>query len=167
MATTDSTAFPIYGQAFRFEGVIISASTLNPITGSLTLLQAQVSKNGGAFVNTTTNATEIGTSGYFNVDLSATEMTASSVLVRVTASNPGAVEFPQPIAPLMLSEFSGRADVQTPKRLEQYLHDIFCWVFDANVVNGPTYTLQKADGSTKVAGSVTQGDTVSTKGRLT
>jgi hypothetical protein len=91
MAASDAQAFPVKNTAQRFYGVIRSATTGNPITGGLTALALTISKDGAAFVAGANAPVEIGTTGYFYVDLTAAEANYSADVLQVTASNSGAV----------------------------------------------------------------------------
>lgn len=97
MAATDRR--PIRNAAYRVYFVIRSSTTFGPITGGLTGLDAEVSLDGIAFANCAGTETEIGTTGYGYVDLTAAEMTASKILFRITATNANAIEFFQEICP--------------------------------------------------------------------
>jgi len=130
MAASDASTFPVKGQAYRISGKIVNATTGNPITGGLTTLTSTVSKDGGAFASTTSAAAEIGTTGYFYVDLSATEMDAYTVIVHVTAANADAVYASIEIKPTVLSEPSGHARDATVLRLEQLLVQVHMYFFN-------------------------------------
>lgn len=156
MAATDAIAFPVYGQAFRLYWRIVAYSTANPITSSLTSLAATVSKDGGSFASTTNSPTAIGTSGYGYVDLTASEMEASSLIVQVSASNSGAVYFAREIVPLRLAAYEGRYDDQTVKRLEQILVDIHAPLYNEGVNTSTSQTYGNPDGATKVSGNIVQ-----------
>lgn len=86
MATSNATHFPIRGQAFRLYWTIFDQSTGLPYEGGLTL-SATISKDGGNFAATTNSATETQTSGTGYLELTATEMTAYSITVKISASN--------------------------------------------------------------------------------
>lgn len=130
MSATDASVFPVKGQAFRITGKIVNATTGNPITGGLTTLTSTVSKDGAAFASTTSAAAEIGTTGYFYVDLSSTEMNANTVTVHVTAANSDAVYFSACIFPADMSEPSGHARDATVLRLEQLLVQVHMYFFN-------------------------------------
>lgn len=130
MAATDASTFPVKGQAYRISGKIVNATTGNPITGGLTTPASTVSKDGAAFAATTTTVTEIGTTGYFYVDLSSTEMNANTVVVHVTAANADAVYASIEIKPADLSEPAGHARDATVLRLEQFLVQLHMYWFN-------------------------------------
>lgn len=98
MAAVNATAFPVNGQAYRLYFKIVSSLTGNPITGGLTGLGANISKDGAAFVNIATlPPTEILTggvgSGYGYVELTGTEMTCTAAVIKVVCGNTNAVEW--------------------------------------------------------------------------
>jgi len=142
MATTDSTWVPVKGQAFRFRAVIRSTSTGNPITGGLTSLTGQISKDDAAFSSTGVTVTEIGTSGYVYVDLTASAMDCNGAVVRVTAGNANALELAVEIKPAVLTELTEHWFTQSVKRLEQ------------GVIQGVGYLLNKTKRN-KTTGTVT------------
>jgi hypothetical protein len=164
MAYANSTPFAIRGQAFAFEGVIRDIATGNAITGGLTGLTVTISKDHGATFNAPSQAspvTELGTTGYFTVDLDATDMTATVVLAKVTATNTGAIYFSVSIPTLDLSEVLVRADGATVKRFEQFLAQVFYAKYNNETIDNTSFarTLYKADGTTPMfAGTAVDGD---------
>lgn len=89
MASTDAMPVPRKNAAYRVTFPLFkSDGTL--ITGAAGL-DSEVSKDGGAFSDCTAEATEIGSSGFYYLDLSATEMNADTVAVVVKTSSTGAV----------------------------------------------------------------------------
>lgn len=141
MAASDASTFPVKGQAYRISGKIVNSSTGNPITGGLTTLTSTVSKDGGAFASTTSAAAEIGTTGYFYVDLSSTEMNANTVIVHVTAANANAVYASIEIKPADLTESSTHWYKQTVKRLEQGIYQAAAWFANKTKRNNSTGTI--------------------------
>jgi hypothetical protein len=93
MATTDATPFPVKNEAFRVYFVIRSSLTGNPLTGGLASLACTLSKDGASFVSSSNAATEIGTTGFGYVDLTAAEMNYSAVIVNVTSGTANAVSW--------------------------------------------------------------------------
>lgn len=83
MAATDAIPVPQKGVAYR-RSFRINDSNGDPAAG-VTSLAAEISKDAGAFASTTNTPVEIGNGAYF-VDLTATEMDADMVIVRVTSS---------------------------------------------------------------------------------
>lgn len=155
MSAANATPNAVYGQAYRFAGKIISSLTSNPITGGLTGLAVQISQDGGNFTNTTNSPVEIQTSGYFELDLTAAEMTCYSALVRVTASNANAVEFSFYIPTLNLQPTVGRADQATVVRMEQIYLDLFYYFFNKQSISSSLQSVYLPNGNTvMVSGSV-------------
>lgn len=111
MAATDSTVFPPINTAYRCYFCIRSSATSNPITGGLTGLStsgnSQISKDGATFVNSTNNPVEIGTSGYGYLDVTATEMNYSTVVIRIAATNANAIEFSREIVTGGIAQMAG------------------------------------------------------------
>ena len=77
----------------RVYGVIVSSTTGLPITGGLTALAATISTDGGAFAATITPAGELGTTGFFQVDLAVAETSFDRVILKVSATNANAVTY--------------------------------------------------------------------------
>lgn len=130
MAIADATCFPPKNQAYRLISVIMNGSTGAVITGGLTGLSCSISKDGVNFVSTTNAPAEIGTSGYFTLDLTAAEMNANAIAINVTASNTNAISRPIFLNPIDLSEFTGHWYAQPVKRLEQGLMQLFGYFFN-------------------------------------
>lgn len=173
MAASDATMFPVRNQAYRISGKIVNATTGNPITGGLTSLTSTVSKDGAAFASTTSAAAEIGTSGYFYVDLSATEMNADTVIVHVTAANADAVYASIEIKPCKMSEEDDAWDDQTVMRLEQAILQGVAYAINLVTIassgeNGTgALTLYKRDGTTPwLSGTASDTGTLTSKGTL-
>lgn len=173
MAAADATPYPIYGQAFRFYGLVKDLTTGNPITGGLTDLAVTISKDGAAFgaPSQATPIAEIGTTGFWSVDLNATDMTATCVIAQITASNTDAVYQVFSIHPLSLAETLAREDGATVKRFERYMVQVLGALLNNETIDNTTFarTLYKADGTTPMfAGTVVDGDatTPSERGAL-
>lgn len=170
MSAAQAVPFPVNAQAYRLSGVINAVSTLRAITGGLTSLAATVSIDGSAF-NATANApAEIGTTGYFTLDLTAAEMTGSTIIISVTASNSGAVYFQKIILPLLLTEPTGRYDAQTVVRVEQLWTQLFA--FDENYQGfdsaGTTYNVYKKDSATvMVSATISETSTSANQSKFT
>jgi hypothetical protein len=85
------SSIPKKGVAFRVTFPILdSTSTPTSVTG----LDSQISKDQAAFAACTNEATQVGTSGWYYLDLTAAEMTADTVAIQVnhgTASVPPAL----------------------------------------------------------------------------
>lgn len=92
MAATDARR-RIKNAPLRVYGQILAVSTLLPITGGLTAMDAEISGDGGAFADCGAAETEIGTTGFFYVDLTAAETAYDWVTFQFKASNAGAVTY--------------------------------------------------------------------------
>jgi hypothetical protein len=89
MSASDARPVPRKAAAFRFyfpirknDGTLIT---------TWAGMDSEVDKDGAGFVDCTNEATEIGTSGVGFVDLTAAEMTADAVNLKVTVTNTGAL----------------------------------------------------------------------------
>lgn len=98
MAASDARRV-IRNAPYRVYGAILAVSTLRPITGGLTSLVGNIDKDAGGFNATGNAGTEIGTSGFFYCDLSATEMSADHLYLNFTATNSGAVYYTEQLHP--------------------------------------------------------------------
>lgn len=92
MASTDALPIARKNTAFRVYIPIWDADG-DLVTGAAGL-DSEVSKDGGSFADCTNEATEIGTSGIYYLDLTATEMNADAVVVIVKTSTSGAKTTP-------------------------------------------------------------------------
>jgi len=88
MASTDARAIPYKSAAWRVTFPIFDADG-DPVSGA-TGLDSEVSKDGGAFADCTNEATEIGSSGIYYLDLTSSEMGADTVAIQVKTSSSGA-----------------------------------------------------------------------------
>lgn len=88
MASTDARAIPYKSAAWRVTFPIFDADG-DPVTGA-TGLDSEISKDGGAFADCTNEATEIGSSGIYYLDLTSSEMGADTVAIQVKTSSSGA-----------------------------------------------------------------------------
>ncbi len=138
MATTDSITFPVKGQAYRLYGVIRSSATANPITGGLTTPTVTGSLDGAAFASTGLTVTEIGTTGYFYVEIDATRMNVNAIIIEVTAANANAIKFSRVINPADLSESTTRATAQTVVKIEQIWRQGWGFEFNRTVIDRAT-----------------------------
>lgn len=98
MASTDARLIPYKNAAWRVTFPIFDADG-DPVTGA-SGLDSEISKDGGAFADCTNEATEIGSSGIYYLDLTSTEMNADTVVIQVKTSTVGAkttniVSYPQ------------------------------------------------------------------------
>ena len=90
MAASDARPFPIKGQPYRVTFPIYDADG-DPVTAAATL-DSEISKDGQSFVDCTNEATELGgtTPGIYFLDLTAIEMDALTVALRVQTGTAGA-----------------------------------------------------------------------------
>lgn len=98
MASTDARLIPYKNAAWRVTFPILDADG-DPVSGA-TGLDSEVSKDGASFADCTNEATEIGSSGVYYLDLTDSEMNADTVAIRVQTSSSGAkttiiVAYPQ------------------------------------------------------------------------
>lgn len=84
MASTDARPVPIKNTALRATFPILDADG-DLVTGAAGL-DSEVSKDGGAYADCTNEATEIGSSGTYYLDLTSTEMNADTVSIIVKTS---------------------------------------------------------------------------------
>jgi hypothetical protein len=90
MAASDAIPVPRKNAAYRFYFAIRNPSDATLIT-TWAGQDSEVSKDGAGYADCTNEATEIGTSGTGYIDLTADEMNADAVLLKVTVTNTGAV----------------------------------------------------------------------------
>ena len=89
MAAGDARLVPVKAQAYRLTfGLYKSDGTL--ISGA-TGLDSEISKDGGAFADCTNEATEIGSTGIYYLELTTTETNCTSAIVQTKSSSTGAV----------------------------------------------------------------------------
>lgn len=99
MASSVDANRAIRNAPFRASGVILDITTWLPLTGGLTGITGKISKDQGAFASTTNTPVEIGTTGYLYCDLTATEMTADTILLEFQATNANKKYFIQQLCP--------------------------------------------------------------------
>ncbi len=102
MAASDAVPVPRKNVAYRFYFAIRKPSDSTLIT-SWAGQDSEVSFDGAAYSDCTNEATEIGTSGTGYIDLTASEMNADCVILKVTVTNTGAV----PLVFVLYPEESG------------------------------------------------------------
>ena len=109
MAATDARPVPRKNAAYRF------SFALRKNDGSLCAgwagADSEISKDGGAFADCTNEATEIGSSGCGYIDLTAAEMNADSVILKITVTNPGALPLVFTFFPEELGDYRVSSDV--------------------------------------------------------
>ena len=87
MASTDGIPLPVKNRAYRLTLRCINFTTGRPITGGLTGLACTISKDGAAPAAIAGTITEIGTTGWVNIDLTNVDMGADVVAVEPIATN--------------------------------------------------------------------------------
>lgn len=147
MASSDATEFPIKGVAWRVTFPIFDADG-DTVTGA-TGLDSEVSKDGGAFADCTNEATEIGSSGIYYLDLTSTEMNADTVAIRVQTSTSGAKTTILVRYPLNMSEPS--AAPTWNMKWERVLAWTLLRLRNKETTTDSTITVYADDGSTTVA----------------
>src|SRR6202008_2684533 len=85
MASTDAKLIPIKNQAYRLTFVSQNAA-LGFVTNG-TGMDTEVSKDGATFADATNEATEIGSTGIYFIDLTTAEMNADIVVIKTTFTN--------------------------------------------------------------------------------
>jgi hypothetical protein len=118
MAASDARPVPRKNAAFRFYFAIRKPSDSTLIT-TWAGQDSEVSLDGGSFADCTNEATEIGTTGCGYIDLTAAEMNADAVVLKVTVTNSGAVPlvftlFPEEAGDYRVSD-AQKVDVETIK----------------------------------------------------
>lgn len=88
MAASDARLFPRYAQAHRVYFPIFDED--GDLVSGAAGLDSEVSLDGAAFSDCTNEATEIGSSGIYYLDLTAAEMTARAVVHQTKTSSTGA-----------------------------------------------------------------------------
>ncbi len=93
MASSVDARRHIKNAPLRLYGVILDFTTGLPLSGGLTGMDAEISADGGAFTDLATAEAEIGTTGYFRVDFTATETAYDHCVLQFKASNTNAVTY--------------------------------------------------------------------------
>lgn len=162
MAAGNATPNPVYGQAYRIPFKIVSLLTGNPITGGLTGLatpgNCQISKDGAGFVNATNAPTETGTSGYGFLDLTAAEMSYSSITIRIAATNTNAIEYSYFVPICDLRPTAGRADQAAIQRVEQFFLQEYYYFFNQQTISSNIQTVYLPNGSTPIGSGTVSND---------
>lgn len=97
MASSVDARRRIKNAPLRVGFVILNVSTLLPLSGGLTGMDAEISCDFAAFADLAAAETEIGTTGYGYVDFAATETAYDNVVLQVKASNGSAVTYRETI----------------------------------------------------------------------
>jgi uncharacterized protein YunC (DUF1805 family) len=106
MAATDARPVPRKNTAWRvYFSIRKSDGTL---VTSWTGADSEESLDGGSFTDCTNEATEIGTSGCGYLDLTAAEMNADAVMIKITVTNSGALPLVMTVFPEEAGDY--RAD---------------------------------------------------------
>lgn len=92
MAATDSRPIPLKNTAYRVYFPILDADG-DLVTGAASL-DSEVSIDGAAFADCTNEATEIGSTGLYYLDLTASEMNGDAIIVQVKTGTSGAKTTP-------------------------------------------------------------------------
>jgi hypothetical protein len=108
MPASDAMPVPRKNVAYRFYFAIRKPSDSTLIT-SWAGADSEVSKDGGSYADCTNEATEIGTSGTGYIDLTADEMNADNVLLKVTVTNTGAVPLVFALYPEEVGDYRANA----------------------------------------------------------
>lgn len=86
MPATDARTIPVKGSPYRVTFPILdNSNTPTSVTG----LDSEISKDQAAFADCVNEATQIGTSGWYYLDLTADEMGASTVAIQVNHATAG------------------------------------------------------------------------------
>jgi hypothetical protein len=107
MAATYAKHTPLKGHPIRISWAIFDMSIGRAYSGGLTGLSATVSKDGGNYASTTSSPVEIQTSGTGYLELSAAEMTADTVIVKISCTDPDSSQVVEIINPLDPTENAG------------------------------------------------------------
>ncbi len=109
MATTDASPIPIKNNAYRISFPILDSD--GDLVSGATGLDSEISKDGAAQIDCTNEATEIGTSGMYYLDLTSTEMNADTAVIIIKTTTSGAKTTPIVLYPVTrtdtISEISG------------------------------------------------------------
>ena len=155
MAASDAIPVPRKNTAYRFYFAIRKPSDSTLIT-TWAGQDSEVSLDGAAYSDCTNEATEIGTSGTGYIDLTASEMNADSVLLKVTVTNTGAV----PLVFVLYPESAGDYRVADTQKVDVDT------IKTNPVVNGGTVTFPTgatlASTTNITAGTITTATNVTT-----
>lgn len=174
MASTDARPIPLKNTAFRVTFPILDADG-DLVTGA-SGLDSEVSQDGGGFADCTNEATEIGSSGIYYLDLTSGEMNGDCVAVIVKTSTSGAKTVPMVFYPaedgdvrVNVVQFGSAAgtfasgipavnaaqisgDATAADNLESYLDGTAYMPVDPHKVtfsvSGTTLTVKEPDGTT-------------------
>ena len=161
MASTDAKPWPVKNEALRVTFPIFkNDGTL--ITGA-TGLDSEVSKDGAAFADCTNEATEIGSTGIYYLDLTSTEMNADTVAVQVKTTSTGAVPPVLVMYPVSIIEPTGPPT--WPMDIEELLGWLGALSRNKRTQTATTQTLRNdADSGTISTSTVSDDGTTYTAG---
>ena len=118
MSASDAIPVPRKNVAYRFYFGLRKPSDSTLIT-SWTGQDSEVDKDGAGYADCTNEATEIGTSGSGYIDLTATEMNADHVFLKITITNTGSVTYLFDIYPETAGDYrvsdTQKVDIETIK----------------------------------------------------
>lgn len=116
MAASDASDPPVKGKAHRVTFPVFDADGDLVTSGTGLTTAAEVSKDGGTFAACTNDPVEIATtSGFYYLDVTATEMTADTVALKIALTNSGAKPTALILYPMDLGEPSGVPGFGTSK----------------------------------------------------
>ena len=102
MSSTDASAIPIKNNAYRISFPILDND--GDLVSGASGLDSEISKDGANPTDCTNEATEIGSSGMYYLDLTSTEMNADTVVVIIKTSTTGAKTTPIVLYPVLRSD---------------------------------------------------------------
>lgn len=88
MTSADARPIPLKNTAYRLTACIYDQE--GDLVSAAAGLDSEVSIDGGAFADCTAEATEIGSSGFYTLDLTAAEMNGDTIAVQIKTSTVGA-----------------------------------------------------------------------------
>ena len=168
MSAANSTAYPIYGQAFRARAVVYSTTTGLPVTiGSTSNLLVYITQDDGSAVSIGTFGLS-GQAGVVYIDLSAAQMTCHSLVIAVTCALPSSFSPIIEIVPLQIGIVgTGTWWEQAIQLYEQVAVQNNAYLFNANSTNAGAQTVLNRDGSTLATGTVASTQQGTTRSQLT
>lgn len=157
MAATDARPVPRKNVAFRVYFPILDADG-DPVS-SAAGLDSEVSLDGAAFADCTNEATEIGTSGMYYLDLTSAEMNADAVIVRVLTSTSGAkttpiIMYPEEVGDIRCDAVMLSGDQTAADNLEAFF-DGTGYASAGSVATITDYDLHRGTAQAGAAGSIT------------
>lgn len=166
MSASNSTAFPVLGQALRIRFAVFNATSGLLVTGGLTGIAATISQNDGSAIATANSPVESGMPGVAYLDLTAAEMNADGIVVNLTVTNTNGFALPKEIVPLRLAEQTGAALDQTIILFEQVVLDIMACAINSGDFTGYNQQVNKRNGVLKFQGTYNAAGGTSTRNNL-